>query len=448
MVAGRDDIAGQRYPAVRTLPADSGAAWPPVAAPMDLGTWRHWPTRTCGAARTSTTSTAGSPVTVPGHWRSAPGLRRRRRAAALPGPLRRPTARPTASAAGWCSTASSTRATSGSTAATWATPRATSSATPSRSPTRCADRREHLLAVEVACSPAGDRTAKRNLTGVFQHWDCIDPDVEPGRDLAAGPARADRARPHSAALRVLCPEAGGRVGPTLRFRAVLDAAERRHRQDRAPPSVGTAWPTIATPSELSLAAGENQVEWLVDRRPSPKLWWPQPSATSRSRRHRRGASPTTVPVSHTARAHRSACGRWCSTTGMLPSTASASSSRAPTWARPGRCWARPPPRTSGATSTWPATPASTCCGSTPTSPRPSPLRRGRRAGHARLGRTSRCSGATPAPCASRRCARPARRSTCSATTRRSPSGAGTTSRWRSTSTTGQLADPAVRAGSA
>ena len=25
-----------------------------------------------------------------------------------------------------------------------------------------------------------DRTAKRNLTGVFQHWDCADPAANPG----------------------------------------------------------------------------------------------------------------------------------------------------------------------------------------------------------------------------------------------------------------------------
>ena len=48
------------------------------------------------------------------------------------------------------------------------------------------------------------------------------------------------------------------------------------------------------------------------------------------------------------------------------------------------------------------------------------------------GRTCRCSGATPAACASRRCARPARWSTCSATTRASRCGAATTSRSPST----------------
>src|SRR5690606_14816124 len=33
--------------------------------------------------------------------------------------------------------------------------------------------REHVLAVEVTCAPQRDKTAKRNLTGVFQHWDCL-----------------------------------------------------------------------------------------------------------------------------------------------------------------------------------------------------------------------------------------------------------------------------------
>src|SRR3954454_12030116 len=40
--------------------------------------------------------------------------------------------------------------------------------------------REHVLAVEVACAPQHDVQAKRNITGVFQHWDCIDPSWNPG----------------------------------------------------------------------------------------------------------------------------------------------------------------------------------------------------------------------------------------------------------------------------
>src|SRR3954471_22549581 len=43
-----------------------------------------------------------------------------------------------------------------------------------------AARSEHTLAIEVTCAPQTDKTAKRNLTGVFQHWDCLDPDCNPG----------------------------------------------------------------------------------------------------------------------------------------------------------------------------------------------------------------------------------------------------------------------------
>src|SRR5579859_5223874 len=32
-------------------------------------------------------------------------------------------------------------------------------------------RRQHTLALEVACNPQTDPSQKRNITGVFQHWD-------------------------------------------------------------------------------------------------------------------------------------------------------------------------------------------------------------------------------------------------------------------------------------
>jgi hypothetical protein len=65
---------------------------------------------------------------------------------------------------------------------------------------------DHVLAVEVDCRPPSDLTAKRAVTGVFQHWDCLDPDDNPGgvwRPVhieSTGPVRVDR-------LRVLCRDA-------------------------------------------------------------------------------------------------------------------------------------------------------------------------------------------------------------------------------------------------
>jgi len=128
------------------------------------------------------------------------------------------------------------------------------------------DRDEHLLAAQVVCSPPGDRTAKRSLTGVFQHWDCIDPDLNPGgiwrpvRLERTGPVRLRR-------LSVVCTEAGGESA-TLRFRAFADTGR---------PGIVKIATTVEGQEpyteELSLAAGENQLEWLVTV-PEPSLWWP------------------------------------------------------------------------------------------------------------------------------------------------------------------------------
>ena len=145
------------------------------------------------------------------------------------------------------STASSTKPTCGSTAPTSATRRATSSRTPSTSPACPRLGSEHVLAVEVACAPQRDRTAKRNITGVFQHWDCADPSWNPGglwrpvrvdttgagahrpaagavprrqrRPRPPAPARPARQRPaqHSALVRTLGRRRRGRRRPSSRW---------------------------------------------------------------------------------------------------------------------------------------------------------------------------------------------------------------------------------------
>lgn len=131
---------------------------------------------------------------------------------------------------------------------------------------------EHVLAVEVTCSPQTDRAAKHNLTGVFQHWDCLDPDWNPGgiwRPVhleQTGPVRVAR-------LRVLCPEAGAERA-TLEFEATLDAS--RAGTATVVTTVGKYPPGPAAAEhrgEHRLAAGDNVVRWrvAVDR---PELWWP------------------------------------------------------------------------------------------------------------------------------------------------------------------------------
>ena len=126
-------------------------------------------------------------------------------------------------------------------------------------------RNDHVLGVEVTCAPQRSRTAKRNLTGVFQHWDCIHPEWNPGgiwREVGThetGPVRIEK-------LRALCLEASSERA-VLALRIVLDAnvagavrvrttiGETLHEQDH------------------QLAAGRNRVEWRVTVE-RPRLWWP------------------------------------------------------------------------------------------------------------------------------------------------------------------------------
>ncbi|HWG74722.1 MAG TPA: hypothetical protein VG184_11785, partial [Acidimicrobiales bacterium] len=104
-----------------------------------------------------------------------------------------------------------------------------------------AERGEHLVAVEVACNREADLAAKRNLTGIFQHWDCIAEDWNPGgiwapvRIWTTGPVRI-------ATLRVTCPEASAERA-TLELEATLDATD----------AVSAVLDTTVTP--LAAAAG-------------------------------------------------------------------------------------------------------------------------------------------------------------------------------------------------
>ena len=126
-------------------------------------------------------------------------------------------------------------------------------------------RGEHVLAVEAACPPQHDKRAKRTITGVFGHWDAMDPTWNPGgiwRPVVledTGPVRISR-------LVVRCTEATAERA-VLAFGATLDSAEPLDAHVRT--TVGA----VDHGDDRSLAAGENSVEWTVtiDR---PRLWWP------------------------------------------------------------------------------------------------------------------------------------------------------------------------------
>ena len=217
------------------------------------------------------------------------GLRRQRRPADLPHPLRARRRRRRAPATGSCSTASSTRATSGSTAPTSATRRATSSPTPTRSPTWPASAPEHVLAVEVTCAPpqrpARPSAPHRRVPALGLHRSRRGtPAACGGRcaSSATGPVRIDR-------LRVLCREADDRAGRTCRSRAELDSDEARTVRIRTTVDDRRRARAASSP----LATGHQQVEWTFGVDNPRAVVAVVRSATSRCRR-----STVAVSVDH------------------------------------------------------------------------------------------------------------------------------------------------------
>jgi beta-mannosidase len=140
-----------------------------------------------------------------------------------------------------------------------------------------AARRQHVLAVEVACSRPSDLTAKRNLTGIFQHWDCIDPDWNPGGIWA--PVRLEETGAvRLRTLKVLCRDATAEAA-TLELEAGLDTVtpgtvtvRTAVRREGMPPASkpGTQFVHL---EDHTLAAGTNQFRWRVGIE-RPELWWP------------------------------------------------------------------------------------------------------------------------------------------------------------------------------
>ena len=84
---------------------------------------------------------------------------------------------------------------------------------------------EHVLAIEVTCGRPGDLRAKRNITGVFQHGNVVDPTWNPGglwrsvRIETTGPVRI-------ASVRVL-PRDVSEARANVVLRANLDSDQAR-----------------------------------------------------------------------------------------------------------------------------------------------------------------------------------------------------------------------------
>ncbi len=125
---------------------------------------------------------------------------------------------------------------------------------------------EHVLAVEVACHPPSDLRAKRSITGIFQHWDSVDPAWNPGglwrpvRIETTGVVRIDR-------VRVLCRDAND-ARAHLRVHGRLDSDASRSVRVRT-----TVDGVVLAEQEHPLARGMNEVDWNLDVE-NPRLWWP------------------------------------------------------------------------------------------------------------------------------------------------------------------------------
>lgn len=128
-----------------------------------------------------------------------------------------------------------------------------------------AERDDHLLAIEVGCSPVRDPGEKRALTGSFQDGDHLPADWNPGGIWA--PVRIVETGPvairHS---RAICTEAN-EARSVLALRCVVDTVEAR--------TVTFHTRVAGTEHEhaVSLATGENRIEWTVTV-PGVERWWP------------------------------------------------------------------------------------------------------------------------------------------------------------------------------
>ena len=265
---------------------------------------------------------------------------------------------------------------------------------------------------------AAARSARRSATSpaCFQHWDVIDRDWNPGglwrpvRHRHHRPG-AHRPLPRAVPRRQRHPRPPAAARPPRQRRAAARARRARRRRRRRSPS-----------SDHSLARGHQRGR-LEPRHRRPAAVVAVVAGRAAADRGDASRCPSTASRSdRRTRAHRAARGR-AARTGCSRSTASGCSSRAPTWRRP-RCelgdgHARRAAPRRRARARGRARPA----------PRPRPhrpsraVRRRRRAGHAGVAGLPAARWVRPDACAGRPSSRPAPRSTCSATTRRSPCGA-------------------------
>jgi len=130
---------------------------------------------------------------------------------------------------------------------------------------------ENTIIVELDCPDEHDKFGKRLITGVFSHWDCLDPETNPGgiwlpvELIRTGSVRAQEIQLQS--------EHVSDAAAELRFRATLDSADSRDvvlRWIVAPHNFAGAIQTIE--QRRSLASGSQVIGGSIEIR-DPQLWW-------------------------------------------------------------------------------------------------------------------------------------------------------------------------------
>lgn len=130
---------------------------------------------------------------------------------------------------------------------------------------------ENCLLIELSCPEERDKLDKRMITGVFSHWDCLDPKANPGGlwlpvELhTSGPVRLQLAR----LLTITCDERFAQ----LRFDIDLDAAAAGPATLRFTfaPRTFQGQPQVITQQRM-LRPGHQEVGGLLKLR-DPRLWW-------------------------------------------------------------------------------------------------------------------------------------------------------------------------------
>lgn len=130
---------------------------------------------------------------------------------------------------------------------------------------------ENTLLIEVECPNESNKYGKRMITGVFSHWDCLDPQSNPGgiwlpvELVSSGPVRLHTVRCHTETFNAHFAQ--------LRYTAAIDttvAGPVLLRWTIAPHTF--AGPVQTIEQRRTLTSGTQQISGLLKVR-EPRLWW-------------------------------------------------------------------------------------------------------------------------------------------------------------------------------